>query len=232
MSPEQAAGKPLDARSDIFSFGVVLYELLGGRRPFNGASDLEVLQTIIHGMPEALDAGVPTALRMAVDKALEKDPADRYQTMRELVVDLRRVARQSEAASSVAARPGGTGTRRWRMFVPFGMAAVALAAVLAYSRPWTRGEPTSGAEPDTRTNHWSFARLTDQAGQELYPSLSPDGRALVYASQAAGNWAVSFQPDPGVGRRHVGLRERRPRGPCDRADGRERIQETHGRSAF
>ena len=54
MSPEQASGRPVDARSDIFSFGVVLYELLAGRRPFQGATDLEVLQTIIHGDPQPL----------------------------------------------------------------------------------------------------------------------------------------------------------------------------------
>ena len=94
MSPEQASGRPVDARSDIFSFGVVLYELLAGQRPFAGATDLEVLQTIIHGAAPPLSASMfPRALRAVVEKALEKDPADRYQSMRELVIDLRRLLR-------------------------------------------------------------------------------------------------------------------------------------------
>jgi serine/threonine protein kinase len=87
MSPEQALGKPVDARSDVFSFGVVLYELLSGRHPFTGASDLETLQTIIHGVPPRLSEDVPVALEAVVEKALEKDPADRYQTMRDMVVE-------------------------------------------------------------------------------------------------------------------------------------------------
>jgi len=94
MSPEQASGNPLDTRSDIFSFGVVLYELLAGRRPFKGATDLELLKTIVHGAPPPLGEEIPLALSMAVEKALEKDPAERYQSMRELVVDLRRLVRQ------------------------------------------------------------------------------------------------------------------------------------------
>ncbi len=95
MSPEQASGRPTDARSDIFSFGIVMYELLAGRRPFEGQNDLEVLQSIIHGTAAPLASDVPLALRMIVEKAIEKDPADRYQGMRDLVVDLRRCTRQS-----------------------------------------------------------------------------------------------------------------------------------------
>src|SRR6185503_2912554 len=91
MSPEQASGQPADARSDIFSFGVVLYEVLSGSRPFVGASDLEVLQRVQHQEPDTLGEHIPPALRMVVEKALEKDPAERYQSMRDVVIDLRRV---------------------------------------------------------------------------------------------------------------------------------------------
>ena len=72
MSPEQASGHPLDARSDIFSFGVVLYELLAGRRPFEAENDLGVLKAIAHAAPPPLPDGVPEFLRIAVEKALER----------------------------------------------------------------------------------------------------------------------------------------------------------------
>ncbi len=82
MSPEQASGKPLDARSDIFSFGVMLYELVEGRKPFTGTTDLEVLQKVIDQPAEPVGGEVPATLQTLVEKALEKDPAERYQSMR------------------------------------------------------------------------------------------------------------------------------------------------------
>jgi eukaryotic-like serine/threonine-protein kinase len=93
MSPEQAAGKPTDTRSDVFSFGIVLYEMLTGRQPFTGSTELEVLQRVQHDTAASLSDAIPSALRTLVEKSLEKDPADRYQSMRDMVVDLRRVTR-------------------------------------------------------------------------------------------------------------------------------------------
>ena len=118
MSPEQAAGQPVDARSDIFSFGVVLYELLAGRRPFEGATDLERLQALISRPAPPLaesSLDLPADLRNVVEKALEKDPAERYQTARELVVDLRRLTRVTTSA-----KPGTTAAiaTRWKVIVP------------------------------------------------------------------------------------------------------------------
>jgi len=97
MSPEQASGLPIDARSDVFAFGVLLYELLAGRRPFSGDNGIEVLQAIIGKRPSPLGEEVPPPVRALVERALEKNPADRYQSMRDMVVDLRHLGRQATA---------------------------------------------------------------------------------------------------------------------------------------
>ncbi len=181
MSPEQASGRKLDARSDVFSFGVVLYELLAGKRPFSGATELELLKTVIHGAPEPLAAEIPLALRMVVEKALEKDPAERYQSMRELVVDLRRVARQTVAepippvASVVAASAG----RRPYWFV----AAAALIGASAVAGWLAHGPSESVTNPLANA---TFTRLTDFEGVERDAAISADGRFVAFLSNRSG----------------------------------------------
>ena len=94
MSPEQASGGKLDARSDVFSFGIVLYEALAGRRPFSGKTTLDLLQNIVHGTPPPLGDDIPGPLKLIVERALAKGALERYQSMHEMVGALRRLVRQ------------------------------------------------------------------------------------------------------------------------------------------
>ena len=97
MSPEQALGGTVDSRSDLFSVGVVLYELAAGALPFQGASLPEVLKKVISSEPAALSSsapGVPEGLERIVERCLRKDPAERYQNARELLADLRRLRKE------------------------------------------------------------------------------------------------------------------------------------------
>ena len=102
MSPEQASGQLLDGRSDMFSFGVVLYEMLADRRPFEAATSLELLQKVIHARPAPLSENIPEPLRFLVMKALEKEPSHRYPTMRELAAALRSAQHPSQLQEPAA----------------------------------------------------------------------------------------------------------------------------------
>jgi len=201
MSPEQASGKPLDARSDIFSFGVVLYELLAGRRPFTAATDLEVLQTIQHRAPEPLHQTLPVGVRMTVEKAMEKDPTERYQSMREMVVDLRRILRQEhtirEAAPAVAASTALAG-RSWRWLV----AGAALLTISVGAWLWSRDSGQLAGTPATTGNllaNAQFTRLTDFERDEMDPAISPDGRFVTFVADREGRFDV-WMGQVGTGR--------------------------------
>ncbi|HKH70414.1 MAG TPA: protein kinase, partial [Vicinamibacterales bacterium] len=184
MSPEQAGAKPLDARSDVFSFGIVIYELLAARRPFVGTSDLEVLQKILHGSPQPLPESIPSSLRAIVEKALEPDPADRYQSMREMVVDLRRVARQRAEVTAPASTSSGTvsalsrAASRW----PW-VAAVVLAALTGLS-VWAW--QSRNAIADNPLANAQYTRFTDFDGTENDAGISRDGRFVVFRSDRDG----------------------------------------------
>jgi Tol biopolymer transport system component/tRNA A-37 threonylcarbamoyl transferase component Bud32 len=183
MSPEQALGKPVDARSDIFSFGVVLYEMLAGRSPFSGATVVEQIEFLLHQAPAPLPDGPPQRLRTIVARALAKDPAKRYQAMREMVEDLRGVLRHD-------AEPHER-MKRWRLAVTV---SVALAIVVMGAAWRVRGRPnTAGRVPIALLKNPTFTQITEQAGQQVHPSLAPDGKSLVYAGFASGNWHIYSQ---------------------------------------
>src|SRR4029453_9161408 len=109
-------------RSDIFSFGLVLYEALAGRRPFVGASDIDVMHAILHRPAEPLPDKGPPPVPMIVDKALEKNPADRFQSMADMVVDMRRAVRHTGEAAERPAEAGHVPPEA-RHRVPYGASA-------------------------------------------------------------------------------------------------------------
>ena len=146
MSPEQALGKSLDARSDLFSLGIVLYELAAGKAPFVGETSAETITKISRDDPaplRSLNDGLSAELERIVRKCLEKDPDRRYQSARELAVDLRNLARDGESGSTETViapnpKPG------WKIGLVL-VATVVVAAVVVGGALMMKKAQTSGA---------------------------------------------------------------------------------------
>lgn len=176
MSPEQARGLELDARSDQFSFGLILYELTTCKRAFQRDSAPETLTAIIREDPEALPPSIPGPLRWVIERCLSKDPVERYGTTRDLYLELRTLRdRLTETSAPVAARPPASG-RRWRMPAGILLAAFASAAGTVWLSP--RETP-----PDFKLQ---AKPLAAEKAPELLAHFSPDGRSIAYGRVVAG----------------------------------------------
>jgi Tol biopolymer transport system component/predicted Ser/Thr protein kinase len=184
MSPEQAEGRKVDTRSDIFSFGSVLYEMITGRQAFQGKTKVSTMSAILSKEPDPLSADVPYDFEKVISRCLRKDPERRFQHMGDVKVALEELKEDSESGK-LATVPLPAHSRPWIL-----IALAILAILLAVSAVWyffaRSGQETNLASA-------SFIQLTNQPGEEYYPSLSPDGRSLVYASRAAGNWDIYSQ---------------------------------------
>jgi serine/threonine protein kinase len=200
MSPEQAEGKKIDARSDIFSFGSVLYETVTGRRAFDGVTKISNLSAILHNdprPPSEIAQNVPPELEKIIARCLRKDPERRTQHMGDIKLALEELREESESgrlASSIPQAPSGPARSRNRHLAVVASIVVGIAAGLGW---WLTRRST--AEPPN--SNPVLSRLTNDAGLTTDPALSPDGKLVAYASDRAtdGNLDVWVQQVSGGG---------------------------------
>ena len=177
LSPEQVRREKLDPRTDLFSLGVVLYEMLAGARPFAGATAAEVCAAILTDDPPPLEAA---PLSNIVNRALAKERDQRYQTASELQADLSAVlAPRTEPKSGSWQRPA--------------LALVALGVVLITVSYWFWNSRRGAKTSPLNFNAAAAQKLTDLPGEELFPSLSPDGQSVVFVSPHEGSWDIYRQ---------------------------------------
>jgi Tol biopolymer transport system component len=205
MSPEQALGQKLDQRTDVFSLGVILYEMLTGEHPFRGATNAATFDRILNHhppTPNIADSDAATELERVVRRALEKDRELRHQTAADLRAELKILQRALDSTPPVSGKVNGAAARPRRARGSPKLAAglalstllLALAAAVLYFAPRPSESPAGEAAPAAPAPNLNFTQLTDQPGQELYPSLSPDGKALVYAARGASDdWNIYWQ---------------------------------------
>jgi Tol biopolymer transport system component/serine/threonine protein kinase len=204
MSPEQAMGEDLDARTDLFSLGVVLYEMVTGRHAFAGSTSAAIFDAILHKVPTSavrLNPGVPDELERILGKCLEKDRDLRYQHASDLRADLKRLKRDSASGAS-AAHPAVPSRPRRRVGVAWGaLGAIVIAAGLGWWL-WPRDTP----EPSL--DSIKITPFTTDGGWKDAPQLSPDAETVAYEWAGPGddNWDI-YVKAVGVGTRPLRLTE-------------------------
>lgn len=187
MSPEQVRGVPVDHRSDIFSFGALLFRMVTGRDAFEGPTAIEIMNAILNADPAAAfegSSGVPFAMESIIRHCLEKSPEDRFQSARDLGYAL-----EASGGPSSSSYPAVLAPKPSRSTMPWiiGSGIVAVVAVLIGLLALRMNRPPASV------NGRTFAQITDEAGAELFPSLSGDGKQLAYAGKASGNWDIYLQ---------------------------------------
>jgi hypothetical protein len=195
MAPEQIEGKEADARSDIFAFGAVLYEMVAGKRPFSGKSQISVASSILESDPapiSELKPNTPVAFEHVVTTCLQKNPEERYQSAQDIKLELRWIAADRPAPAVAAATPEPAKKKErigWAAVVVAAIVLGAAGAILFYHPTQSARSIRAVIDPPEKT---SLNLTGDSAGP---PVLSPDGAAIAFAATAAdGKTALWVRP--------------------------------------
>jgi len=197
MSPEQAEGKKVDARSDIFSFGSMLYEMVTGQRAFTGGSKLASLSAVLHKEPQPPSqtvADLPPELERIISRCMKKDPARRWQSMADIKVALDELREETESSGveSMRSSPGlATLAKRTALPAKRWLVAAALSILLA-----GLAVGAYSAQNYLRATPLTFQRLTFRRGDVTAAKFGP-GDAIVYSAQWDGTPSTLFSTQPG-----------------------------------
>jgi eukaryotic-like serine/threonine-protein kinase len=211
MSPEQAEGKAIDARSDLFSLGVILYEMATGRRPFTGDTSISIISSIVKDTPKSvteLNPALPRDLARIIRRALSKDLERRYQTAKDLRNDLEELKASLDsgelqastmASGSIPVAASGAATRSRGMVIAAAVVVLALAAGIVYLLA-TRPQPAASVTAAPSVQDLQITQLTT-SGIASRPVISPDGRSTsrTYSDRRSRNRVVPWSPPSASG---------------------------------